>query len=317
MNAITPITTEETALSFVADPKVAIAVLTKSDERQAFMANVKADVAKFVPDLSTAKGREAIKAMAFKVTKTKTFIDGTRKALTEEHRKAVEAVNSVGRVVWDELESLAIETRKPLTDYEQAEKDRLAEVAGRFELIERHQMLSVEDSALTVSARILHLQEMTFDPAVFGDSLASAEEARDAAVATLQAAHARIVQEEADRAELALLRQAEIDRQADADRATKEAADALAETNRLAEIERQAQARADQAIADAETARIAEAKRIQEEADAREKDRSHRGKIMGAAKTAIMAHGGIDAETAAKIVKAIVAKAIPNISISF
>lgn len=357
MNAHVAIATlDEGAISFVAEPSMAVTVLTDAQQADAFIARIKAEVESFVPDVSSAKGREAIKSLAFKVTKTKTAIDAARKKLTEDARKQVDAANAAGRVIWDKLENLAADARKPLTDWEQAEKDRVEAIANRMDAIERSTQVFTDDSAEAVAERIAKLEAMTFDPEVFRESAERAEAARAAAINTLTGIHARLLQEEADRAELARLRQEKEEREERerAEREAKEAADAeaarraQAKADEDARAEREAEARSLAAANAAEEARLAaerearealaeqqrqhqaELARIQREKDEleaqairerqeterREKNRAHAAKIMGAAKLAIMGLG-VPEEQATEVVKAIKAGSIPNVIIQF
>lgn len=346
MNAhVTIVPAEENAVSFIVE-QTPLAVLTNKAEAESLFARIRAEIDAFVPDLTTATGRDAITSLAFKITKTKTAVEATRKETTEGWRKQTDAVNASGRVIKERLEQFADEARKPLTEWKKAEEDRVEAIANRMGAIERAATALVEDTAESVAGRIADLEQMTFDAEVFRDSMERAAEAREQAAAGLRVLHARLVQEEADRAELARLRaeaaaRDEQDRLAKEDAEAKEkgAADALAAKARDDEIARKAaedataeaarlaqkalddQARAHQAELDrlqkiADDKAAAEAVEAEENAK-RERNRAHRSKIMTAAKLAIMAHGGVDNETAAKIVTAIRTGAIPNISIQF
>ena len=77
-------------------------------------------------DISTEQNRKALGSLAFKVTKSKTFIEGQRKSLVAAEKKRLAAIDSEGRRIWDILEGIAAEVRKPLTDWEQIDKDRVA-----------------------------------------------------------------------------------------------------------------------------------------------------------------------------------------------
>lgn len=341
---IEPVDTDG-AVSFVADPQTPLAVLTDKAQADSLIARVKAEIAALVPDPTTAKGREAIKSLAFKVTKTKTAVDAARKLFTEEARKKVDTTNAAGRVIWDQLEALAVAARKPLTDWEQAEKDRIEAVANRMAEIERSANVFTDDSADAIAGRITILEAMTFDPDVYREGLDRATDARASVIATLTSIHARLVQEEADRAELAALRAAAAAREEEARLATlaaeakaKEEADALAAKEREEEIARKAadDAKAEaarvaqKALDDQAAAHQAELDAIQKAADEkaatekveadqaaqREKNRAHVAKIMGAAKLAIMGLG-IPEEQAVAVVKAIKAGSVPNVSIQF
>lgn len=93
------------------------------------------------------------------------------------------------------------------------------------------------------------------------------------------------------------------------ERAEREKAEAVAKAEAEALAVKQ---KAEQAEAE----RAAEAKRIADEQAARDADKAHRSKIMKSAKEALMAQGA-DEETAKKIVLAVIAGEIPNVTLRF
>ncbi|WP_435658119.1 hypothetical protein [Brucella pituitosa] len=93
------------------------------------------------------------------------------------------------------------------------------------------------------------------------------------------------------------------------ERAEREKAEAVAKAEAEALAVKQ---KAEQAEAE----RAAEAKRIADEQAARDADKAHRSKIMKSAKEALMAQGS-DEETAKKIVLAVIAGEIPNVTLRF
>lgn len=93
------------------------------------------------------------------------------------------------------------------------------------------------------------------------------------------------------------------------DRAEREKAEAIAKAEEDARIVRENAERA-------ERERVAEAQRVADEQAAREADKAHRSKIMKAAKEAIMDQGA-DEETAKKIVLAVIAGEVPNVTLRF
>lgn len=112
-------------------------------------------------------------------------------------------------------------------------------------------------------------------------------------------------QEAADRARHQALREAEEERQ----RLEREKAEAIAH----AEAEKRALIEAQER---AERERRDEEQRIAEEQAARERDRAHRSSVLGSAKEAIIAVG-VDEATARKLVLAIAAGKIPNVTLRF
>jgi colicin import membrane protein len=86
-------------------------------------AEVRAQAAEL--DISTDENRKAIKSLAYKVARSKTFIDEQRKALVADEKKRLAAIDAEGRRVWSELEELQVEVRGPLTEWENRDKVRI------------------------------------------------------------------------------------------------------------------------------------------------------------------------------------------------
>lgn len=89
------------------------------------LGKIKEEVAKFQPDMSTKKGRDEIASMAYKVSRSKTYLDKLGKDLGEEARQKIEAINEERRKIVHELDALRDEVRKPLDAWEEKEKSRL------------------------------------------------------------------------------------------------------------------------------------------------------------------------------------------------
>ena len=80
-----------------------------------------------LPDTSTAKNRDEIKSLAFMVTRSKTLIDDTGKKKNEAARKKLGIVDQARKLAREELTAHATEIRKPVTDWEEAEAERIEE----------------------------------------------------------------------------------------------------------------------------------------------------------------------------------------------
>lgn len=248
----------------------ALSVLTDQEKFDAFYAKVKAETDAFVPDVSSDKGRKAIAAMAFKVTKTKTAIDAAGKQLTEEWRTQTAKVDASRKAIRDKLDGLRDEVRKPLTDWEVAEEARGREVDAKLKLIEHAATVWPDDDAATVAERLAQIEGMALDAKLFQEVLPLATSARDHAVITLRSMQARLAQEEADRAELARLRAeaAERERKEAEAEAERQRAEAAAVAARLAKEAEERKA-AEEAAA-AERAKAEEDARVERERQARE-----------------------------------------------
>jgi len=87
-----------------------------------------------VPDTSTGKGRDAIKSMAYKVTRSKTYLDDLGKQLVADKKAEIKKVEASRKIIRDKLDALRDKVKKPLTDWEVAEEKRKAEEALKAEI---------------------------------------------------------------------------------------------------------------------------------------------------------------------------------------
>lgn len=222
---------------------------------------IEREVRSFVPDISTESGRKAIASLAYKVARSKTALDDMGKDLVADLKKQTGAIDGERRTIRDRLDALKDEVRKPLTDWENAEKQRLADHEAA---IARIAALAVfdepEPNVETVRARLAEYNALPCRD--WQEFAGRAERAADETGQKLNHALALADKRETERAELERLRR----EQAERDRKEHEARIA-AEAAERARVEAEAKAKreADQAAARAE----AERKRIeQEKADA-------------------------------------------------
>jgi colicin import membrane protein len=343
----------EIAAFITANP---VAVLTDAKTYSDFYKSVKAQIASFVPDVSTERGRKEIASMAYKVTRSKTAIDDAGKKLNEEARSKINAVDAQHRKIREELESLAEEVRKPLTDWEAAEDGRKERAASDLKLIADMSVILASDTVADLTAKWTRLNTLLLLEDDHLDGIDHARVLLEGALDKLEAARQRVQKQEDDQRELAQLRADQEAREA-ADRKAKEAAEAerlakeradkaeaeqkareeraadearkTAERVALSERERiEREARAAVAKAEAEAAairhkaereeaeRTEKAERERREQAARDADRAHRSRVMGETKAALMTCGP-DEETAKKVVLAIIANEIPHVTLRF
>lgn len=78
-------------------------------------------------DISSPSNRSDLASLAYKISRSKTFIDGQRKALVSDEKKRLAKIDAEGKRIWENLEALQSEVRKPLTDWENAEKQRVSD----------------------------------------------------------------------------------------------------------------------------------------------------------------------------------------------
>lgn len=340
---------QDIVAAVIAQPEIAL--LNKEKQRE-FLAAVRAASIVETPDTASAKGREDIRKRASRVTKSKTALDASRKAMTEDLRKQVAEINSSANALIDDLDALAKEVRRPLTEWEEAEVRRERKSAEILAWLRNSAIVTIEDTSATVRRRGREVYEFAVDPAVHLKFTADVQQAKDHAVATLRAALARLIQQEDEQAELQRLREEreareEEERQARAAQEAEErkAAQERAAQEREAQIARQAEQRAAQAereaaqreidaanaraaqaeaerkrLADAEAERAAQAERERVETARLERSRKHRAAVIEK-----VAHGivrvaapmGVHIEIALAIARAAARDEIPALKVDF
>ena len=208
--------TGEQALALVRTDPASVILDEKRWER--FFAAIQEDLRKEPSDLSTEKGRKAVASKAYKVTQTKTAIDTAAKKMKSR-------INDRQKEIYDTLDRLAIETRAPLTAWEEHEKSRLAKCKEITDRILRMSQIAWDDTSDGVINRLCEIEMLELDPKVFLDDLEQAQETLRQAVETMNAAIERLEKEEADKAELKRLRDLEAKRVADEAAEAKRVAD--------------------------------------------------------------------------------------------
>ncbi len=306
-------------------------------------------------DMAVKKNRDAVASFAYRIARLKTTVDKAGADLKAEYVEIPKKIDATRRQYKDALESLQHEVRKPVTDWEETEKQRVAELQARLAGLQA--MAQAGDAtAVEIRSTIAAVEDI----AIGSDWQEFATEGRHLqarALETLRKALAAAEQREAEQAELERLRkEAEERAQKDreeaiareaAEKAKQEQAQALAKAQADAELAEQRriaaekQAEADRIEADqrAERERVEAEKRAAEQAEAaaqaerdriaaeqakadaekaaREADREHQGKINSAAMQAIQQAGQLSDEQARAIIVAIIKGRVPAVQINY
>lgn len=299
-------------------------------------------------DISTDKGRKEIASLAYKVSRSKTFLDDLGKKLGEEAKAKLDAINSERKKVRDRLDTLKDEVRKPLTDWEDAEKNRvLAHETGLSKIIELGQMAenhwhnhSKEELADFLGS-IKALNQTDWQEFQARATLASTEaaskveasivkrskwEAEQAELARLRAAEAERIQKERDEK---IARDAAEKAKRDAEEVAKKQAEDVERRERAAarekaELEQRLQESERKAKRDQEAAVERERLRIENERleaqkaeEQRERNKKHAAKINGEVLKALISESAISEEVGKIIVAKIAMGKIPHTKISY
>lgn len=252
---------------------------------------IEAEVKAIDRDISTEKGRDNIRSLAFKIAKSKTALDKIGKELTEEQRAVVNAVNAERKRAWERMEALQEEIRQPLTEWENIEKDRVAVHESALADLE---LFDAWDGVVVTAALVqerLNALMPKFESRDWQEFRARALLIQETMAKSLNERLSAVTKQEQEAAELARLRAEEQARlqaereakiaaeaKAAAEKKAKDDADALAEKVRAeaeaaAQREKEAQERAEKAEKKAEDDRIAAALAAQEFTERVEADR--------------------------------------------
>lgn len=228
---------------------------------------IKAEVAGFVGDISTEDGRKEIAALARKIARSKTFIDEVGKTYNARLKALPKEVDAERKRMWDALESLQHEIRKPLTDWEEKEKARQQGHKDAIAAMEALTKFTDVPTTAQIKQNIFDLGQLSArkweENAEFATKLASE------LMETLTARLAASEKADAEREELERLRaQAAEQARIEADRIAKEQeAIRIAQAEEKARVE--AQEAAQRAIEEAKAAAAkAEADRLEAESRA-------------------------------------------------
>ncbi len=326
---------------------------------QAIIDNIKAQVnEKFegvVWDFSKKKDRDTVASLAYKVGRSKTAIDAEGKKLKEQYTVFTKKIDAERKLAREQLEAEQARIRKPLDEWEQAEKDRKQRHVDHIAAIKMPANLCGEWDAASIKDAIQTLESKVIDSS-FEDFEQEAKLAKFETLEKLRTALVAREKYEAEQAELERLRKEQLEReQRERDeRIAKEAADkarieaeakALAEKQRFereqkeqaelaerqqreaAEREARLQAEKEEAELRAQQAAVMERQRIEREQAAKEEAErkaeearlanvEHMRSINQEILNKLCAIG-LDEGQAKAVITAIARNQIPNISIKY
>lgn len=240
---------------------------------------IEEEIAAFVPDVTTEKGRQAIASLAYKIARTKTGLDEAAANVTADQKQIIDAVNAERRKMREDLDALKASVRAPLDAWE-AEEARKKLNFDRLMMAINNTVADYRDqSSAIITEKIEAMKNETFSEDDYGDRVEEIIAAVDAQIEILLKIAAAARKAEAEAAELEQLRREKAERE-EKERQEREAEEARkreAEEKRRQEEEREriakeaaekAELEAAQKIAVAER-EAAEAVRRAEEAEAR------------------------------------------------
>ncbi|EPN1310559.1 TPA: hypothetical protein ACF3IY_002505 [Enterobacter kobei] len=224
-----------------------------------------------VPDLSTAKGRARIASLAAQVSRSKTAVEKPGRDYLKRLKEQPKVVEAELRRFVTECDQLRDEVRRPLTEWEDAEKARTEALQQR--LVDLRALAEVIDTAgnylpsADIQQRIQEAKSVVLDDS-WQERTAEAGVAKDSTIHQLEASLAVAQKREHEAAELERLRKeaeekARLEREETIRREAAEQAKSDAEAKAQAEIDAAARREA------SEKARAEEAERQRIETEKR------------------------------------------------
>ncbi|EOI6410808.1 hypothetical protein ACMU9R_004668 [Yersinia enterocolitica] len=284
-----------------------------------------------VPDVTTAKGRARIASLAASASRSKTAIEKPGREYLRHLKEQPKIIEAELRRFVIECDEIRDETRRPLTEWE-AEQDRLKQEAEAKKKAEQ----------LAAEIEVAHEMALLMNDAFDRDAKAKADEverlrkAHEEFIAQQAAEKAKREVEEKAKRDIEAAEQRERDAKLAQERAEQTAKDAAAKAERdakeLAErVEREkrdaiaaeklkAQEEAERVQREAkqkEDARLAEEKRVADEAAARAANEAHRKTVGTAVVNGLIEHAGLTREQAIATLCAIKDSKIPHTNIHY
>lgn len=306
-------------------------------------------------DMTVKKNRDEIASFAYKIARSKSAVEKAGAAISAKYKELPKKIDASRRAYKDAFEQLQDEVRAPLNEWERLESERIERCKQVIIEMEKNDECDGLSSS-ELKFNICFLSDTVID-ASLGEFENEAHQVKAAMLAKLSAQLVKTEKQEAEQAELELLRK-QASEQAQKDREAQIAAEAAASAKAAAEqaaakaiedakraeeqakrdlelveqrrIAQEKQAELDKIAAQkqaeqaAENARIAEIKRAADEqakADAdqarREADKKHKGNINREALASLIAHAGLDDAQAKAVVTAIAKGLISHTSIKY
>ena len=310
---------------------------------KALFGRVSENARSVVFDMSVKKDRESLKSFAYSLARIKTTVDNHGKELVSGIKQQAALIDADRKFWRDNMELLQDEIRKPLTDFEQAEKDRVAKHEEAIQFIKNHAP-TADATTLKLKGDIEFLENLSIG-SQYEEYEEQAKLAKFDTLETLRKARVEQEKYEAEQAELERLRQAEqarlqreheerIAREAaekatreakekarfEAERVQREKAEAEQREARLKAEKEAAELRAVQAAENErkriEAEQFAQAEAVRKAAEAREADVAHKKLICSEALKGLT-DLGVSVDQGKAILNAINKGLVPHVSIKF
>lgn len=182
----------------------ALTVYQQANGLDPYLAQIRSEIDSFVPDVTTKKGRDAIASIAYKVSKSKTALDDIGKDLVADLKELPKKIDLERKRVRELLDSWRDEIRKPLTEWEQKEDDRISNHKNAIAFILQSSVVDDVNSK-TIKEKIADIESIAVEKH-FEEFELEAMHAKEHSLEKLQKLLFQTERHEQEQAELAKLR---------------------------------------------------------------------------------------------------------------
>lgn len=195
----------------VIEQKDIVSVFTTENGVDVLFEQLANEVRAEVPDLTTKKGRDRIASLAYKVSKSKGVVDEHGKDLVSAEKARLALIDADRKKWRDKCDALRDEIRQPLTDWENAEKQRLETHESNIGLMQCLANVDGLHSDL-IASRLAEAENIAIGDEwqAFANKAAIA---KDATIKALKTSLSARLHYEAEQSELERLRQEAIERE--------------------------------------------------------------------------------------------------------
>ena len=215
---------EETSLVVIEEGTV-LDLFTKEGELKKILDPIQFKMVELIGNLdaTTKKGRDAIRSAVNKGVESRTYVVRQANGLTTDWKAQTKLVNGFRDQFISDAKAQEEELRKPLTDWEAAEKSRKAKIVEMMQIIADLPKKHYGGRDLTVEEmgnRLSQLQGMEITKEVYGLFTETAQSDKDTGIETLGNYISQKVQADEDAERLRVLEEEQAKRDADAQKVT-------------------------------------------------------------------------------------------------
>ena len=198
---------DSTALVALTDQPFDAATMFVADTVDSTLDLIEEKAMDFVADVSTKKGRDAIRTRANMVPKIKTIWVTAGKDINRAERVSIDARNKECNKIEERLGEIKVKVREKLTNYEAAQKKIEADQKEIIRLLISYYNTPADSAIEYLEKCIADIKLVEIDGDILSDCYIRATQSKESSLASLEKKLADRIQHDKDQAELTELRE--------------------------------------------------------------------------------------------------------------